>query len=184
MARLIVYDAQTLQPVTEGAVVSVRHIQAIVSAFGGRYERLPADLAADASDATLIAHYARHAVEAVGLDKYRGADVLRVSAATADRNALRDTFLREHTHEDDEVRFFVSGAGTFYLNAGARIVSIECRRGDLLLVPAGTRHWFDAGPTPEFVAVRLLTETNSWVAAYTGSGLAERFHGVPAVVAA
>ena len=184
MAKLTVYDARDLKPLTDGAVTSVPHIQAIVSALGGRYERLPADVADDASDATLIDHYAHHAVEAVGLDKYRGADVLRVGAATADVRALRDSFLREHLHDDDEIRFFVSGAGTFYVNAGARIIAIECRCGDLLLVPAGARHWFDAGEHPEFVAVRLFTETNSWVAAYTGSGVAERFHGVHAAAGA
>ena len=28
---------------------------------------------------------------------------------------MRQKFLSEHTHDDDEVRFFVEGAGAFYL---------------------------------------------------------------------
>ena len=34
------------------------------------------------------------------------------------KTAARTKFLSEHTHDDDEVRFFVSGSGIFYLHVG------------------------------------------------------------------
>src|SRR5690349_14170579 len=37
---------------------------------------------------------------------YRTADVIRVTPETPNLPAIRDKFLREHTHSEDEVRFF------------------------------------------------------------------------------
>jgi hypothetical protein len=44
-----------------------------------------------------------------------------------------------------------------------------------ITVPAGTPHWFDMGPRPRFMAIRLFTNPEGWVAHYTGSGIAARF---------
>jgi methylthioribulose-1-phosphate dehydratase len=43
------------------------------------------------------------------------------------------------------------------------------------LVPAGATHWFDMGPNPHFVAVRLFNNPTGWVARFTGSDIADRF---------
>jgi 1,2-dihydroxy-3-keto-5-methylthiopentene dioxygenase len=45
----------------------------------------------------------------------------------------------------------------------------------LISVPAGTRHWFDMGPDPEFTAVRLFVNPDGWVAAFTGETIAQNF---------
>ena len=42
-------------------------------------------------------------------------------------------------------------------------------------VPDGTRHWFDMGPNPFFVAIRLFTNPAGWVANFTGTDIAARF---------
>ena len=39
---------------------------------------------------------------------------------------------------EDEIRFFVQGAGTFYLHLGDEVVAVLCEAGDLLSVPALT----------------------------------------------
>jgi 1,2-dihydroxy-3-keto-5-methylthiopentene dioxygenase len=50
-----------------------------------------------------------------------------------------------------------------------------CERGDLISVPAGTRHWFDMGPAPRFTAIRLFTTPAGWVANFTGEPIARGF---------
>jgi 1,2-dihydroxy-3-keto-5-methylthiopentene dioxygenase len=45
----------------------------------------------------------------------------------------------------------------------------------LISVPAGTRHWFDMGPTPRFTAIRLFTTPAGWVANFTGTPIAGGF---------
>ena len=99
-------------------------------------------------------------------------------ALTADhpqKQALRDKFLHEHTHDDFEVRFFVEGEGLFYLRVNGRVFAVYCTRGDLISVPAGMTHWFDMGAEPHLKAIRLFTTPEGWVANFTGSDIAERF---------
>ncbi len=52
---------------------------------------------------------------------------------------------------------------------------VLCTRGDLISVPAKTRHWFDMGPRPEFKAIRLFITPEGWVANYTGDKIADGF---------
>ncbi|MNU00796.1 Acireductone dioxygenase [compost metagenome] len=49
-----------------------------------------------------------------------------------------------------------------------------CEKGDLIVVPAGTAHWFDMGEHPHFVMVRLSTKPD-YVPEFTGQDIAERF---------
>jgi len=106
---------------------------------------------------------------------YATADVLVVPPDHPDRVVLRQKFLDEHVHTEDEVRFFVAGRGAFYLHIDGRVLAVVCERGDLIRVPADTRHWFDMGPAPNLVVIRVFTNPAGWVAQFTGEGLARRF---------
>ena len=106
---------------------------------------------------------------------YRSVDVLRCLPDNPKREELRLKFLDEHTHAEDEVRFFVEGSGVFYLRASGKVFMTLCERGDLLSVPAGIRHWFDMGPAPHFTAIRLFTTPAGWVANFTGERIARNF---------
>jgi 1,2-dihydroxy-3-keto-5-methylthiopentene dioxygenase len=109
-------------------------------------------------------------------------DVIGMTPAHPDRAALRGKFLDEHRHSEDEVRFFVRGEGIFYLHLGERVYAVGCAAGDLMSVPAGTAHWFDMGPAPDFTAIRLFTDPQGWVADMTGSPIAARFPRFEALI--
>ncbi len=106
---------------------------------------------------------------------YKAVDVISLSADHPQKDALRQKFLNEHTHAEDEVRFFVAGEGLFTLHIDDRVYEVLCTQGDLIGVPDGTRHWFDMGPNPGFVAIRLFTNPEGWVAQFTGDQIAQRF---------
>ncbi|TKD07929.1 1,2-dihydroxy-3-keto-5-methylthiopentene dioxygenase [Polyangium fumosum] len=112
---------------------------------------------------------------------YPSVDVARLApdpndpAWPAKARAAREKFLEEHTHGEDEVRFFVHGAGVFYLRLAGQVLAVRCARGDLLSVPAGTRHWFDMGTQPDFSAIRFFGTPEGWVASFTGDAIARRF---------
>ena len=103
------------------------------------------------------------------------ADVISVTPQTPGKEELRRKFLSEHTHSDDEIRFFVEGEGLFYIHISNKIYVILCEQGDLLNVPAGVTHWFDMGPEPYFKCIRLFGDPAGWVALFTGSDIAEKF---------
>jgi len=113
--------------------------------------------------------------------RYQHIDVARLQPDDGDprwpdtANAAREKFLSEHRHAEDEVRFFVAGRGCFYLHLEPEVVAVVCEAGDLLSVPSGTRHWFDMGVRPDFVAIRFFEEQDGWIGDFTGDPIGERF---------
>ena len=150
-------------------------ISEILAGTGVRIERWVAgvDLARDADDAAILDAYRADIERLQAEGGYRSCDVIRLTPDHPDRAALRAKFLAEHVHDDDEVRFFVEGAALFYIRHGGLIHALECTRGDLVNLPAGTRHWFDTGEHPRFTAIRLFITPEGWVARYTGDGIAK-----------
>jgi 1,2-dihydroxy-3-keto-5-methylthiopentene dioxygenase len=106
---------------------------------------------------------------------FRTVDVVSIAPDNPDREEMRRKFLDEHFHKEDEVRFFVAGSGLFTLHVEDRVYEVLCEAGDLVAVPDGTRHWFDMGPEPSFVAIRFFTEPDGWVGHFTGSDIAGKF---------
>ncbi|MBV8654994.1 MAG: hypothetical protein JO160_03045 [Candidatus Eremiobacteraeota bacterium] len=145
--------------------------------IGVRFERWDADakLPAGADQATVIEAYRSSVDKLMSECGYTSVDVIRLERGAPNAGALRTKFLDEHQHGEDEVRFFVEGRGAFYLHVGPRVYQVICVRGDLIGVPAGTKHWFDMGTDPEFTAVRLFINPDGWVAKFTGDTIASQF---------
>ncbi|MBI1181424.1 MAG: cupin domain-containing protein [Alphaproteobacteria bacterium] len=133
------------------------------------------ELPADAGDADVIAAYQPEIDRLVAGEGYRSYDVVRMLPDNEKREEMRGKFLDEHTHAEDEVRFFVEGSGMFYLHVGGKVYMVLCEAGDFISVPAGTRHWFDMGPRPRFTALRLFMSPDGWVASFTGAGCSRDF---------
>ena len=163
----------------------VREIAELLAPLGVRFERWSASvaLADDSAQPEILAAYAGDIERLQRENGYRSVDVVRLKrdSSTSDEvwaekaRAARGKFLEEHTHAEDEVRFFVEGSGMFCLHIAGKVTQIVCERGDLLSVPAGTRHWFDMGEDPAFCAIRLFGNESGWVASFTGDKLASNF---------
>jgi 1,2-dihydroxy-3-keto-5-methylthiopentene dioxygenase len=176
MSRLRVYD----QHEPAHPLATLFDHTAIANALGEvgvRFEHWQAHrpVAPGASQEEVIAAYGDD-IERLKQEKgYQAVDVISLTADHPQKDALRQKFLSEHMHSEDEVRFFVAGQGQFTLHIGERIYDVLCEQGDLIGVPDGTRHWFDMGPNPHFIAIRLFTNPEGWVANFTGEDIAERF---------
>ncbi len=159
------------------ATADPTEIARLLGDAGVRFERwdTPADLAADADQTAVLAAYADAVARVQADGGYQTVDVLRLAKGTPDTAPIRAKFLAEHTHGEDEVRFFVAGSGAFYLHVRERVYQAICVRGDLISVPAGTPHWFDMGPDPEFTAIRWFDNPSGWVPNFSGSDIATRF---------
>ena len=66
---------------------------------------------------------------------YQAVDVISLNKDHPEKGALRQKFLNEHTHSEDEVRFFVAGSGLFTLHLGEEVCEVLCEQGDLIGVP-------------------------------------------------
>jgi 1,2-dihydroxy-3-keto-5-methylthiopentene dioxygenase len=114
-------------------------------------------------------------VEALRADGYTTIDTVSVTPDHPDRATMRAIFLSEHRHAEDEIRYFVEGAGLFTLRERGRVYAVRCEANDLICVPAGMRHWFDMGPRPHFTAMRFFRTPEGWVGDFTGDPIADRF---------
>jgi 1,2-dihydroxy-3-keto-5-methylthiopentene dioxygenase len=152
-------------------------ISAQLQAIGVRFERWKADreLPADADQETVIAAYRDSIDRLMRMYGFQSADVISVTADHPDKAALRSKFLSEHVHGDFEARFFVDGQALFYLHPNDKVYVVLCEKGDLISVPARTRHWFDMGQYPNIKAIRLFTTPDGWVAEFTGSEIGASF---------
>ncbi|MEO8002581.1 MAG: acireductone dioxygenase [Arenimonas sp.] len=106
---------------------------------------------------------------------FKTVDVVSIAPDDPERETKRGKFLSEHFHKEDEVRFFVAGSGLFTLHVEDRVYEILCTQGDLIGVPDSTKHWFDMGPAPYFIAIRFFTEPDGWVGHFTGTDWADKF---------
>jgi 1,2-dihydroxy-3-keto-5-methylthiopentene dioxygenase len=126
-----------------------------------------------ATQEDILAAYAADLQPFMAAGGYQTADVISINALTPNYEQIRAKFLAEHTHDEDEIRFFVDGQGLFWFHLpDAPVFNVLCQRGDLISVPAGTKHWFDAGEQQPFVkAIRIFTDMSGWTPHYTNSGL-------------
>jgi 1,2-dihydroxy-3-keto-5-methylthiopentene dioxygenase len=176
MSRLTVYpDGGPL--VAQLDTADAGEIASALRDIGVRFERWHAtrQLTRMDDDKSVMALYQTDIERLKREGAYQSVDVVRCLPDNPNRNELRAKFLSEHTHDEDEVRFFVEGAAVFYLRVDGRIYMTLCERNDLIGVPAGIRHWFDMGPAPRFTAIRLFTTPKGWVANFTGDTIAGRF---------
>ena len=176
MSQLTIYAEAD----SDNALLRTDDLMQMESALGKvgiRIERWKADreLAEDADNDTIIAAYQDEIDRLVAERGYQSWDVVSMNPNHPDKEAFRQKFLDEHTHSEDEVRFFVRGHGLFVIHAGDKVYSILCEKDDLISVPANTRHWFDMGPNPTFTAIRLFINPEGWVTQFTGDKIASRF---------
>lgn len=174
MTTITVFDlSRGFAPVSQ--LTDLRDITKALVPFDVRFERWQAtrELAPGAGQDEVLEAYAADVERLKKTGGYQSADVVRMRPDHPDREAMRQKFLSEHTHADDEVRFFVEGAGAFYLRNKEQVLQVVCTAGDLLSVPKHTRHWFDMGPKPLFAAIRLFTTPEGWVAEFTGDKIAD-----------
>lgn len=176
MSELKIYGDQQAGDVLEH-YSDPADIAASLKIAGVRFEQWRAAAAVKAGDDSdkVLAAYDGDVQRLVSEEGYQTVDVISLNASNPDKAALRQKFLSEHTHSEDEVRFFVDGQGLFSLHIGDKVYEVLCEKGDLISVPANTPHWFDMGPEPSLVAIRFFNNQEGWVARYTGSDIAERY---------
>ncbi|WP_026424881.1 1,2-dihydroxy-3-keto-5-methylthiopentene dioxygenase [Actinokineospora inagensis] len=156
-------------------------IEETLAALGVRFSRWPlADLPDQATPDDVIKAYQPHVDEISTRENYHFVDAVAMSPTDTDEwrttaATARAKFLTEHTHDDNEDRFFARGSGIFYLHIEGKVHAVLCEAGDLLSVPANTTHWFDMGTTPNYISIRFFHTDDGWVATFLETSIAHLF---------
>lgn len=174
MSELIIYSESAQQhfQTRDSLQIAARLLE-----IGVCFEQWNPDAPVKSGDSqeVILAAYRKDVDRIVRDNGFVAFDVISINGSNPNKDALRQKFLAEHIHTEDEVRFFVDGCGLFYLHVGSQVYSVLCEKGDYLSVPANTTHWFDLGPQPDLAAIRFFNNPEGWVAQYSGSDIAELF---------
>ena len=93
-------------------------------------------------------------------------DVITLSEATPDLDALLKKFEQVHTHTEDEVRAITAGSGVFIIKGAPEVgyFDVELEAGDVISVPENNPHFFTLTSEKKVVAIRLFIDPSGWVA--------------------
>jgi 1,2-dihydroxy-3-keto-5-methylthiopentene dioxygenase len=127
-------------------------------------------VAPDDSAENILEAYAGEIEKLKATGGYVTADLIDVTPETPGLEEMLAKFDREHWHDEDEVRFIISGSGLFHIHGqSGEVVAIEVKAGDLIRVPRGTLHWFNLCVDRRIRAIRLFQDKSGWTPHYSES---------------
>ena len=153
-------------------------IRDFLAPFGIWYEswEVAGRLEADADNETILSTYAPEIERLKAKGNFVTADVINVTPETPNLDAMLEKFAKEHTHSEDEVRFTVKGSGVFHIHPdGGPVFAVLVESGDLINVPAGTRHWFNLCDDRTIRCIRLFEDASGWTPHYVDDPVNERY---------
>ncbi|KEX92971.1 Acireductone dioxygenase [compost metagenome] len=104
----------------------------------------------------------------------RAIDVISLDRDHPQKESIRASFFAEHRQDETEVMLFSAGSALLSVYIDDYVYEVLCEKGDLIVLPAGTRQWLDIGEQPYVVAIRL-SSSQPWVAHFTDVDNAGRF---------
>ncbi len=126
----------------------------------------------DSTQEEILAAYEHELKPFMEKNGYVTADVINVHPGTPNLSAIREKFMKEHTHSEDEIRFFVDGEGIFWFHFNdGEVYSVTCSAGDFMSVPKNYKHWFDLHPQYFVKAIRIFSNMEGWTPNYTNSNI-------------
>ena len=166
--------AKLFIPKTNETITDFEKIKTILNGHNILMEKWEAKtkLADDADQATILAAYEHELKPFMEKYGFETADVINVHPKTENLMAIREKFMKEHRHSDDEIRFFVDGEGIFWFHLdNDEVLAVTCSAGDFMSVPKNFRHWFDLAPNYFVKAIRIFSNIEGWVPHYTNSNV-------------
>jgi 1,2-dihydroxy-3-keto-5-methylthiopentene dioxygenase len=171
--------ATLFHPKTEKLTTDFNEVQDLLKNYGVFVSqwKAQAPLTKDSSQEEILKVYSHELEPFMTLNGYATADVINVHPETPNLNAIREKFMKEHTHSEDEIRFFVDGIGKFWFHFNdGEIYCVTCTKGDFMNVPKNYRHWFDLHPEYNVKAIRIFSNMEGWVPNYTNSNIDEAYN--------
>ena len=165
-------------PDQDREISDLEQMRDFLKPFGIWYEKWDVDgrIGSNATDQEILTAYTPEIERLKTECGFVTADVINVKAETPNLDAMLNKFNKEHTHNEDEVRFTVYGSGVFHIHPeNGPVFSITVESGDLVNVPRGTKHWFNLCSDRTIRCIRLFEDMSGWTPHYVDCGVAEKY---------
>ncbi len=173
--------ARVTIPEENRQITDAKEICEFLKPFGLWYEKWDVEgrVGQDASSEEILDAYEPEIDRLKEQGGFVTADVINVTPETPGLDAMLNKFNKEHTHSEDEVRFTVKGRGVFHIHPdNGPVFGIQVESGDLINVPAGTRHWFDLCDDRTIRCIRLFEDQSGWAPHYVDDPVHENYSPV------
>ncbi|MGB4072823.1 acireductone dioxygenase [Pseudomonas sp.] len=179
MSSLTVYH-QSSPEYPNKLLTHAEDIASTLAAVGVQFNQVPVQqpvIAGTASDELMAANRVQ-IDQLMTAHGYASAEILSLCDERGEGTELARALRAEQSCEPAHLHYYLAGRGLLALHVGEYVYSLLCEKGDLLLMPAGTAHWFDAGEHPRFAVLRLFDSAQ--VPAFTpiGGDFAALFAGL------
>ena len=142
-------------------------IKQTLGQFGIAYERWGNRHSSANTDSEILVLYEQEISQLKTSANYVTADLVALRPETPNLATICEKFVKEHHHNEDEVRFCVEGEGVFELfPENAEPLVFKAEPGDLIVVPAKYRHLFYLTETKMIRCIRLFKTQDGWEALY------------------
>ncbi|WFS16858.1 acireductone dioxygenase [Pseudomonas sp. 905_Psudmo1] len=150
-------------------------IASTLSAVGIDYRQLelPAALRPGCEQAEFDAAYGLWLQAFMGNEGHVQQELFNLQRNHPQKLELRARYLDEQVQSSASTWLFLGGFAQLSVHLDGYVYVLQGERGDLLTLPAGTRHWFDLGEEPHVLAVRLSPSEDT--PERTGDDIASRF---------
>lgn len=179
MSSLTVYpQSSPTQP--NKLLTHVEDIASTLAAVGVQFSQIPVQQPVTAGIASdeLIASNRLQIDQLMSAHGYASVEVLSLCDERGEGSELVRRLRHEQVCQSPYLHYCLAGRGLLALHIGEYVYSLLCEKNDLVLVPTGIAHWFDAGEHPRFAVLRLFDSPQVPVFDRVEGGFATAFAGL------
>lgn len=153
------------------------HVSSTLAELGLHYVQcFPAQpLNRASSDAEVLQAYAAPVAQLLAMGNGMTVQLVRISHGQPPADAPHGHCLDEHSHSADERHLMVAGQMLLSLHVDDSVYQLLCEKGDLIVIPAGMRHWLDVGTQDNCVMIRVTGSTQGEEIGLSGNPIATGF---------
>lgn len=157
MSSLTVYH-QSSPEYPNKLLTHAEDIASTLAAVGVQFSQVPVQqpITAGSASAEVLAASRLQIEQLQSEHGFTSVEALSLCDERGEGSELAQRLGQEQACQSGFMQYCLAGRGALALHIGEYVYSLLCEKHDLVLLPGGIAHWFDAGEHPRFALLRLF----------------------------